>query len=129
MEFLETSLTRLSEALETANPEGEVQTILSGALDDYKKIFEQIDWIISSSETDSEAVFANREEAVETIDSLLIVLPKKREALGTISEPDEYEKERLRLVAALQQALETAKSFKMNKSIKAIEEELSHLEL
>jgi hypothetical protein len=127
-EFLDNSIKRLAKALETADPEGEVQTILSDAMNEYKKIFEQIDWIISSSETESEQDLSNREEAVETIDSLLAVIPKKREDLGTISEPDEYEKERLRLVAALQQGLELAKKLKLNKSVKAIEEELAQLE-
>jgi len=127
-EFLETSMKRINDALEEADSEGEVQTILSGSLKDYKKLFEQIDWIISSSEDESEKVFTNRDETVATIDSLLIVIPKKREDLGTISDPDEYEKERLRLKDALIQALETATSLKLNKSIKAIEEELSLLD-
>ncbi|MHA1135036.1 MAG: hypothetical protein ACTSSE_00955 [Candidatus Thorarchaeota archaeon] len=127
-EFLETSMKRLTEALEVADPDGEVPTILSSALKEYKKLFEQIDWIISSSEIGSETDLSNREETVATIDSLLIVIPKKRETLGTISDPAEYEKERLRLKDALLQALETAKRFKLSKSIKAIEEELSHLE-
>ncbi|MHA1288912.1 MAG: hypothetical protein ACTSPB_16090, partial [Candidatus Thorarchaeota archaeon] len=127
-EFLETSMKRFTEALEVADPEGEVPTILSSALKEYKKLFEQIDWIISSSEIGSETDLSNREETVATIDSLLIVIPKKRETLGTISDPAEYEKERLRLKDALLQALETAKRFKLSKSIKAIEEELSHLE-
>ncbi|MGY5860075.1 MAG: hypothetical protein RTU63_11950 [Candidatus Thorarchaeota archaeon] len=127
-EFLETSMKRISEALEVADAEGEVQAILSSALNEYKKLFEQIDWIISSSETESEKVLTNREETVATVDSLLIVIPKKREALETISDPDDYEKERLRLKDALLQALETATSFKLSKSIKAIEEELSQLE-
>jgi hypothetical protein len=55
------------------------------------------------------------------------VVPKRREALGAISNPEEHEKERLRLLSALQQALETAKNFKLTKSIKAIEDELAIL--
>lgn len=127
-EFLETSMKRISNALAEAEPEGEVQTILSNALNDYKKLFEQIDWIITSSETDDEKIFANRDEAVTTIESLLVVIPKKREALGTITESKAYEKERLRLTDTLLQALETARSYKLNKEIKAIEEEISLLE-
>jgi hypothetical protein len=126
--FLETSMKRISDALADAEQEGEVRTILSNALNDYKKLFEQIDWIISSSETEDKKIFTNRDEADETIDSLLVIIPKKREALGTITESEAYEKERIRLTDALLQALETAKRFKINKAIKAIEEEISLLE-
>ena len=70
----------------------------------------------------------NRDEATETIESLLVVIPKKRDALATISNPEEQEKERLRLVSALRQALEAATSFKLSKYVKAIEEEIALLE-
>ena len=126
-EFLEKSIERISSALEDAEQDGEVQTILANALDDYKKIFKQIDWIIQSSENEPGEIFANRDEVVETIESLLVIIPKKREILGTITDPDEYETERLRLLSALQQALETARNFKINKSIKTIEKEISLL--
>lgn len=126
-EFLETSMKRLSDALENADPESEVRSILSNALNEYTKLFQQIDWIISSTETDSEKIFTNREEASETIESLLVVVSKRREALGVISNPEEHEKEKLRLLSVLQQALETAKSFKLTKAIKSIEGELALL--
>ncbi|MGY5873779.1 MAG: hypothetical protein RTV72_16140 [Candidatus Thorarchaeota archaeon] len=127
-EFLETAMERITTALEAAEPEGEVRIILSNALDEYQKLFEQIDWIISSSENETEEIFTNRDEATETIESLLVIIPKKREALGAITDPDEHEKECLRLISALQQALETANSFKLSKLIKAIDEELALLE-
>ena len=123
-EFLEKSLERLSSALEGADSEGEVKTILANALAEYKKIFEQIDRIVSSSGVETEENIENRDETAETIDSLLLIIPKKREALVAITDPDEHEKERLRLISALQQALETARSFKLSKSVKAIEQEL-----
>ncbi len=126
-EFLETSMERISNALEDAETEGEVKTILANASDKYKKIFEQIDRILSSSENETEEISTNRDEDLETIESLLLIIPKKREALGAITNPDEHEKERLRLETALQQALETARSLKLSKSIKEIEAELSLL--
>ncbi|MCJ7818035.1 MAG: hypothetical protein MUP60_04230, partial [Candidatus Thorarchaeota archaeon] len=126
-DFLETSMKRFSDALVKADPESEVQTILSSALNEYTKLFQQIDWIISSTENESEKIFENREEASETIESLLVVIPKRREALGVISNPEEHERERLRLLSALQQALDTAKSYKLTKSIKSIEDELALL--
>ena len=126
-EYLEQSLKKMTDALETADPDSEVQTILSNALNEYKKIFEQIDWIIASSEKETDEIFENRDEAVETIESLLLVIPKKREALGALTDPEEHEKERLRFISVLLQALETAKSFKLTKPIKAIEEELALL--
>ena len=122
-EFLEKSMERLSSALEGADSEGEVKTILANALAEYKKIFEQIDRIVSSGE-ETEEITENRDETEETIDSLLAIIPKKREALGAITEPKEHEKERLSLISVLQQALETARSFKLSKSVKAIEQEL-----
>jgi len=127
-EFLEKTMERLSSALEVSEKEGEVQTILTNALDDYKKIFKQIDWIIQSSENETGEIFANRDEVIETIESLLVIVPKKREILGTITDSEEHETERLRLLSALQQALETAKNFKISKSIKTIEEEISLLD-
>lgn len=123
-EFLEKSMERLSSALENAEPDGEVETILAKALDEYKTIFKQIDWIIQSSETETVEIFGNRDEVLETIDSLLAIIPKKREVLGTITDPEKHETERLRLLAVLNQALETAKSFKLTKSVKAIKKEL-----
>jgi len=127
-EFLQTSIDRITYALNEANPESEVQEILSKALDDYSKLFDQIDWILTSSVDEQKVTFANKEEAVETIDSLLVVVPKRRDALSTISDADDFEKEKSRLVSALQEALETAKEFKLSKSIKAIEEELALME-
>ncbi len=127
-EFLQTSIDRIKEALDKANPESEVQTILSKSLDEYTKLFEKIDWIIASSIDEQKAVFTNKDEVNETIETLLVVIPKKRDELATISDADEFEKEKNRLVSALQEALETAKEFKMSKAIKAIEEELALLE-
>ncbi len=127
-DFLGTSIERISSALDEAEPEGEVRTVLANALDEYKKLFEQIDWIVSSSESKTEPVFSNREEATETIDTLLLIIPKRRDALGVITDPDEQEEERLRLVTAIQQALESAKSFKLTKSIKALKKELALLD-
>ena len=126
-EFLETSIERITSALEEAEPEGEVRIILTNALTQYKKIFEQIDWIISSTESESKQILSNRDEAIETIETLLVIIPKRREALGLITDMKEYEKERLRLVSAIQQALESAKNYKLTKSIKALETELSNL--
>ncbi|MHA1614779.1 MAG: hypothetical protein ACTSYJ_08015, partial [Candidatus Thorarchaeota archaeon] len=125
-EFLEKSMERISSALEDADPEGEVTTILANALAEYKKLFEQIDRIVSSGE-ETEEITENRDETEETIDSLLAIIPKKRETLGAITDPEEHEKERLSLISVLQQALETARSFKFSKSVKAIEKEISLL--
>jgi len=127
-EFLEKSLERISTALEDVEPEGQVQTILTNALDEYNKIFGQIDRIVSSSDNDTEEILPNRDETIETIESLLVIIPKKREALGVITDPEEHEIERLRLVSALKQALESATSLKISKVIKAIEAELSLLD-
>jgi tetratricopeptide (TPR) repeat protein len=124
-EFLEKSIERISKALEEAEPESEVTTILKNALDNYQKLFEQIKWIITSSESESEEVLTNRDEALETIEALLEVIPKRRESLAAVSKQTEREKERQRLISAIKQAIEMADKFKLNKEKKTLEEELA----
>ncbi len=124
-EFLEKSIERISKALEEAEPESEVTTILKNALDTYQKLFEQIKWIITSSESESEEVLTNREEALETIEALLEVIPKRRESLAAVTKQTEREKERQRLISAIKQAIEMADKFKLNKEKKTLEEQLA----
>ena len=54
-------------------------------------------------------------------------MPKKIDSLKDIDDPTEQDLEKKRIIAALDQALETAKSFKMNKASKAIEIELEKI--
>jgi hypothetical protein len=127
-EYLEGAISRISGALAEADKEGDVQQILSSALDEYTKIFEQIGRIISSYESGHTGIFTNRDEASEAIDDLLSVLPKRREELKNLSDKQEQTKETQQIRAMLIQALDTAKNFKLTKSIQTIEAELTALE-
>jgi hypothetical protein len=122
--YLEGAITKITAALEASEKEGEVHQILSNALSEYNKIFTQIGRIISSYETEQEQIFSNREEASVAIEQLLSVIPKKRDEMKAIENKNEREKEIKRLRAALNQALDVARNFKLTKSIKAIEDEL-----
>jgi hypothetical protein len=127
-EYLESAITTISSALEEADKEGEVNQILTSALAEYKRIFEQIGRIISSYESGQGGIFTSREEASEAIDDLLSVLPKKREELKSLQEKKERAKEIHQIRSALIQALDTAKNFKLTKSIQLLEAELANLE-
>ena len=115
---------KLSAALKEADPEGEVRQIVSGAYDEYKRLYSQLDRIVSSYVTEQDTTFATREEATSALESLLVVIPKKIASLQKIANDKEKNLEEQRIISALEQALATAKSFKMNKMKKAIEAEL-----
>jgi tetratricopeptide (TPR) repeat protein len=124
-EYLEGAIAKITAALEATEKEGEVHQILAEALSEYNKIYTQIGRIISSYETEQEQIFSNRDDASEAIEQLLSVMPKKREELKTISNKHEREKETKLVKAALNQALDVARNFKLTKSIQAIEDELA----
>ncbi|MFW9956965.1 MAG: hypothetical protein ACFFCT_02750 [Candidatus Odinarchaeota archaeon] len=123
-EYLESAIAKISTALEESEKEGEVNHILSSALQEYTKIYGQIGRIISSYESGRDEIFTNKDEASEAIDGLLTVLPKKREELKHIANDQERAKEIERIRSALVQALDAAKNFKLTKTIQAIEAEL-----
>jgi tetratricopeptide (TPR) repeat protein len=126
-QFLEGAMEKLGIALDKADTEGEVRQILSGALDEYRRLYSQIDRIVVSYDTEDVSQFTSKEEAKEAIDGLLSVMPKKIDALKDIDDPTEQDLEKKRIIAALDQALETAKTFKMNKASKAIQTELDKI--
>jgi WD40 repeat protein len=125
--FLKRVMKELQTKLEEVDKESEVEQILSTALEQYKETHEQISRILSASENEKAEEFANKEEASDAIEGLLTVLPKKKSELEVIVEPSEKEKEKERLITALEQALETAEKYKMKKLIKLISDELESL--
>ena len=127
-QFLEGAMEKLAIALEQADPEGEVKQILSGALDEYRRLYSQIDRIVTSYDIEQDTSFSSKEDAQEAIDGLLIVMPKKIEALHTIADETERDLEEKRIITALEQALETAKEFKLKDNIKAIQIEIEKLQ-
>ena len=126
-EFLEGAMEKLGIALEQADPEGEVKRILSGALDEYRRVYSQIDRIVTSYVSEQDTSFTSKEEAQEAIDGLLSVMPKKIEALQTIEDETERDLEEKRIATALEQALETANMFKMKAESKAIQTEFEKI--
>ena len=128
-EFLEKGISRLEQALEEAEPEGEVQQILTKALEQYQRISNQIENILSSQDEPIELSFASSDEASEAIEGLLATIPKKREALKQISNQANFGKEYRTLIQVIDQAIETAKSFKLSKELKALETERKETEL
>ena len=71
---------------------------------------------------------SNREEAMDAIDGLLKLMPKKRDSILAMNTPEERKKELTHLRAALEQALETAKRFKFKEEIRNIQNELNAIE-
>lgn len=126
--FLEKAIERLKQALEDAESESEVEQILTSALDEYTKIFDQIDRILASHNFNDEGTFSNSDEASAAIEVLLSIIPKKRQSLKEISNPDEFEKEYNNVIKVLNQAIETAKNHKLAEEIKKLESEFKLLQ-
>ncbi|MGY5863518.1 MAG: hypothetical protein RTV41_02880 [Candidatus Thorarchaeota archaeon] len=127
-EFLENAMKKLSTALEQADSEGEVQNILSEAYEEYRRLYSQIDRIVSSYETEQDTAFVNREEAKDALESFLAIMPKKIDEISDIADKTERELETQRIISALEQAVATAKSFKMNKIGKQLVAELEKVQ-
>jgi tetratricopeptide (TPR) repeat protein len=123
-EFLENAMEKLSAALEKAEPEGEVRQIISTAYEEYQSLYGQIDRIVSSYDAEQDSTFATREEAASALESLLVVVPRKIAALKDMANDKEKSLEEKTIISALEQALSTAKTFKLNKMSKTIQAEL-----
>ncbi|MGQ4911037.1 MAG: hypothetical protein ACP6KW_02620 [Candidatus Thorarchaeota archaeon] len=126
--FLEGAIGRISEALKAADEDSEVSKILSGALEEYRRLDSQIDRIITSHEEEEVAPFMDKEEVTAAIEGLLSVIPQKRASLSSIENPKQRELERQKILSALQQALQSAESFKLSKQAKAVQAEIEALE-
>ncbi|MGY5875981.1 MAG: hypothetical protein RTU30_09560, partial [Candidatus Thorarchaeota archaeon] len=122
--FLEGAISDLSARLEEAGEDVEVVEILKESLDDYKRIHLQIIRILGAAEIEPSDDLLSRDEAIEAIESLLIVIPRERQAMLDISNPAERRVEQERLIEALMQALETADKFKLKEEKIQIQNEL-----
>jgi len=123
-QFLEGAIEKLTNAFEKADSEGEVRKILSGALEEYKRLYGQIDRILVSYQNEPDQTFTSKEEAREAIEGLLKVIPKKIASLKDIDDDTERKLEEKRIIEALEQALGTAESYKLNDAVKSIKVEL-----
>ncbi|MFX0055510.1 MAG: hypothetical protein ACFFAX_09680 [Promethearchaeota archaeon] len=126
--FLEDAMAKISDRLKQAEPGSEVESILSDALEEHRQIYSQICRIIEATETDPVDELVSKEEAMAAIEGLLRVLPKRKDAIAEMTDPEEQKVETERLQGALRQALESAKKFKMKDQQKTIQELIDGIE-
>jgi tetratricopeptide (TPR) repeat protein len=120
-EYLEGAIAKLTDALKNAEEASEVHKVLSSALEDYKRLYTQIERIVTSRGADSSTPPLEKDEAKEVIEGLISIAPKRIGALSSIADERQRELERKRILTALEEGLETAKSFKMGKQQEAIQ--------
>ena len=124
---IETIDSRISELEE--DDDSEVRRILTQTLAEFTELNGQIQRIIlAADESNGENDLVNKDEAVAAIAGLLNVLPKKKDVILKMAKSDERSVEIEQLRSALEQALETAKRFKMKVKIKAIKKEIIAIE-
>ncbi|MFW9967701.1 MAG: hypothetical protein ACFFEA_11165 [Candidatus Thorarchaeota archaeon] len=126
--FLEDAMSKISARLKEAKPASEVESILSDALEEHRRVYSQICRIIEASDTDPQDELVSKEEAAAAIEGLLRVLPRRKEAISKMKDADEKKIETERLEGALKQALESATKFKMKEEQKIIQELLGDIE-
>lgn len=126
-EYLEGAMEKLSEALKDSKEDSEVYAVLSSALEEYKRLHSQIERIVKSRSDESEGVGLEKGEARAVIEGLLNVVPKRIKSLEDIADERKKDLERNGVLSALEEALETAKSFKMEKEKEAIEKYMEQL--
>ncbi|TFG10255.1 hypothetical protein EU538_02455 [Candidatus Thorarchaeota archaeon] len=127
--FLENARDRLEKRLEEVDEEDEeVREILEDAIEEHKRIQDQISRIIEASENGEEEEITDRDEALGAVDGLLKVMPKKRSELLSIKDTKERQQEKERLISALNQALETAEQHGFKEEMRNLENELHALE-
>jgi len=125
--FLEDAMSKIGDRLKEAEPESEVEDILSKALSEHRRVYEQISRIIDAADVEPSEEFVSKEEAQAAIEGLLRVLPKRREAVAALEKAEERKLEMDQLKRALEKALESAKSYKLKDQQKLIQEVLDGL--
>ncbi len=126
-DYLRGAMDKLAEALKDSEEDSEVHKVLSGALEEYRRLHSQIERIVKSRDDDSAGTTLEKEEAREVIEGLLNVLPKRIAACRAIKDERQRELELGRILSALDEAMETASSFKMSKEKDAIEKFMNDL--
>ncbi|MHA2040821.1 MAG: hypothetical protein ACW975_03070, partial [Candidatus Thorarchaeota archaeon] len=126
--FLEDAMSKIGERLKEAEPGSEVESILSDALDEHRRVYSQICRIIEATDTDPKDELVSKEEAAAAIEGLLRILPKRRDAIAKMTDAKEKKLESERLQGALEQALASAKKFKMKDEQKTIQELMDGIE-
>ncbi len=127
-QFLESVVERLKGELEKTSAEDkEVREILTSALKEYEHLRDQITRIVSAADEEEERELQSRDEAIAAISGLLRLVPRKRDQIASLKDPTERQREYEALVQALNQALETAKQFKLKEEIRNLRNELEAL--
>ena len=126
-EYLQGAMDKLEDALEESEEDSEVHKVLSGALEEYRRIHSQIERIVQSRDDESATSALEKDEAKQVIEGLLNVLPKRVASYRAINDEKQKKLELNRILSALEQALETATSFKMSKEKEMIEEHIRDL--
>ncbi|MHA2068258.1 MAG: hypothetical protein ACXABY_28180, partial [Candidatus Thorarchaeota archaeon] len=126
--FLDDAMSKIAERLREAEPGSEVETILSDALEEHRRVYSQISRIIEATDIAPKDELVSKEEAAAALEGLLRVLPKRREAIAAMTDAREQTLESERLHGALQQALESAKKFKLKDEEKMIQELLGSID-
>ncbi|MFX1262996.1 MAG: hypothetical protein ACFFAZ_12980 [Promethearchaeota archaeon] len=126
--FLDDAMAKINAKLKDAEPGSEVESILSAALDEHRQVYSQICRIIEATDTDPMDELVSKEEAMAAIEGFLRVLPKRRDAIAEMTDPQEQKIESERLQGALRQALASATKFKMKEQQKTIQEILDGIE-
>jgi tetratricopeptide (TPR) repeat protein len=126
--FLEDAMAKISEKLKKAEPGSEVESILSDALDEHRRVYSQISRIIEAADSAPVDELVSKEEAIAAIEGFLRVLPKRRDAIANMTDLQEQKIESERLQGALRQALESATKFKMKEQQKILQDILDGIE-
>lgn len=126
-DFLENAMERIKVHLEGVEPDGEVENIFQEALDELNAIHLKIKRILKAAEVAKDEDLISREEAESAIRGLLRVLPRRFEALESMSDPEEKQQEIEQLMSALNQALDSSKRFKIRDPVKEIETTMEKL--
>ncbi|NHJ14511.1 MAG: hypothetical protein EAX95_12600 [Candidatus Thorarchaeota archaeon] len=125
--FLEDAMQKIKTHLEGVDSGSQVERILLKALSEHESLYAKIVRIIEAAKTSKDDDLLSREEAELAVRGLLRVLPKRLEALESISNPEEKLQELEQLISALNQALESSKRFKIKESLKEIEDAIELL--
>ncbi len=125
--FLEDAMSKIGERLKKAESESEVEAILSGALSEHRRVYQQICRIIDAADVEPAEEFVNKEEAQAAIDGLLRVLPKRKDTIAAMEDLEEQKLEIEQLKGALEKASESAERYKLKEQQKLIQEMLEGL--
>ncbi len=126
LEFLEKTMAILKDHLDKQGILTEVRSLLEESYGKYNHLLNQIVRIVRASESTYEGSLS-KDETVAAIKSLLKVFPQKLKQIESIEAEDERAREIERLETVLNQALESARKFKLKGLITKINGALSEL--